>query len=152
MAQVIILCFGTWDAAYRNVKYFAEQTLKVLRKFFASISADPIFSHAKFFVLTASAWKERAEEFINNNFPYPTQTKKLAQNCFAAADVSLTIETLKDFPNIFKQDCYSMPISRSYEMTDNYHYIKLEDTKVGTAIVGPVGLAASKVLLEKMCS
>ena len=121
MAQVIILCFGTWDAAYRNIKYFAEQTTKILRKFFASISADPFFSHVKFFVLTTPAWKERAEEFINNNFPYPLTRKNLRNNVLLAAEVSLTIEMLKDFPNVFVLDYYSISISRSNEMTDNYH-------------------------------
>ena len=145
--RIVVLGFGTWDAAFRNIKYYFRFTTKILSEFFSSIKGDPTYSQVKFYVLTAPAWKERSQE----NRKLPLKRRNLRNNALLAALVSLTFETLKGYPNVFLVDYYSMSLSRSNEMVDNYHYIVPQVKKKNVSMVGPVGMTAAKVLLENIC-
>ena len=146
--DIVLLSFGTWDAALRNMKYFAENTTTILKQFFKTISDDPSFSGVKFFVLTAPAWRERADE---NNKP-PFERKNLRNNPQLAATVYWTVEILKSFPNIGLLDYYSISISRCDEMADAHHYIIPAVIENKATMLGPVGITTANLLLEKMCS
>ena len=146
-SNVVLLSFGSWDAAVRNPKYFAKYTTVILKQLFTTILDDPILSHVKFFVLTAPAWKERPDD--KNKLLI--QRKILQHNPIAAAMVFFTAEILKSFPNIDFLDYYAISISRTNEVVDQYHYLLPKIIGNKTTMVGPVGITAANLFLEKLC-
>ena len=146
--KIIVLDVGGWDSAFRNAKYFVKYALVALAQFFKSVNDDPAFSQVKFFILTIPSWKERADE----NDVYPTERISLLSNAVSAALVSLTIEMLGIFPNVFLLDYYAVSISRSDEMADRHHYLTPLTNGSEISIVGQIGITAAKLLLETMCS
>ena len=145
--NIVLLSFGAWDAALRNPKYFVKYTTEVLKQFFTTVLGDPILSHVKFFVLTAPALKDRAGE----NDKLPIKQQKLLHNPLVAATVFFTADILKSFPNVDLLDFYAISISRVNEVADKYHYLAPQITENKATMVGPVGIIAANLFLEKIC-
>ena len=147
--QKVLISFGSWDAMFRNVKYFARYTMSALVKFFETIRDDSLFSRVKFYVLTVPAVPDTPRRLSNKVID--NKIRDLRNNALLAAIAGLIIYALKEFQNVVVLDYFAITVSRNNEALDATHFLRPEVNNDTVDMHGPIGIAAVKLLLENMC-
>ena len=146
--RYLILSFGTWDLARRNIKYFINSSLPTLRIFLDSIQRDNILRKVRVFVTTVPAVLEAAYEDPDN----PGEHSCLRNNAALAAVNTLLAETISSYQNVHLVDWFEVSVSRSREANDGIHFVAYDKSRTKILpILNDVGKAMTMLLVDQLC-
>ena len=147
-SYVIVLQFGTWDLAFRNIKYFIFHTIPTIRRLLEAIKSDALLSKSKVVIWGPPAFREYDGDFDQVN---PVLRLDLRNNALIAAANAMIRDVAASLHSTVFVDYYTQTFCRIHETIDRTHYLWANVRNNSISMEGAVGIVSAKLLLRHVC-